>query len=101
MQRQSLGSPVSKLHSHGGAKDESLTVDNDLKRKDFLDSSSCSITNYDSEDDHKATKPHRLSTPAPIRPDNFIHLIPILILLCFFILYLFSHSPSQSGRLWL
>lgn len=100
MQRQSLGSPVSKLHNHGGgAKDESLIVDNDLKRKELL-TSSCSIINYDSEDDHKATKSHRLSSPFPLRPDKFIHLIPILIVLCFFTLYLFSHNPSQSGTLW-
>ncbi|XP_015897534.3 uncharacterized protein LOC107431167 [Ziziphus jujuba] len=95
MQRQSLGSPNSKLHSHGGAKEESLIVEDDPKRKDLLVSSSSISPDY--EDDHKATKRHRLSTsPPPIKPDKFIHLIPILTLICFLILYLCSHSPTQS-----
>ncbi|KAH7514969.1 hypothetical protein FEM48_Zijuj11G0146600 [Ziziphus jujuba var. spinosa] len=54
MQRQSLGSPNSKLHSHGGAKEESLIVEDDPKRKDLLVSSSSISPDY--EDDHKATK---------------------------------------------
>ncbi|XP_062073549.1 uncharacterized protein LOC133777819 [Humulus lupulus] len=96
MQRQSLGSPVSKLHSHGGPKEDSLVVeDGDVKRKDLFASSS-SIVDYD-KDNHKATKPHhRLSSPPPIKPHKFIHFIPLLTLLCFFVLFLFSHSPSQS-----
>ncbi|KAF4383809.1 hypothetical protein CsatB_003653 [Cannabis sativa] len=99
MQRQSLGSPVSKLHSHGGPKEDSLIVeDGDVKRKDLFassSSSSSSAVDYD-EDNHKATKPHRLSSPPPIKPHKFIHFIPLLTLLCFIVLYLCSHSPTQS-----
>ncbi|PON85381.1 ribosome maturation factor [Trema orientale] len=102
MQRQSLGSPVSKLHGHGGPKEDSIIaeLDDNPKRKDLFASSTSSSTSsvvadYD-EDKHKATKPHRLSSPPPIRPDKFIHLIPLLTLLCFLILFLFSHTPSRS-----
>ncbi|XP_062028000.1 uncharacterized protein LOC133743935 [Rosa rugosa] len=95
MQRQSLGSPVSKLHqAHGG--DDTLIHD-DKRSKDILafsvSSSSSSSPDFD---DNKATKPHRLSSPPPTTPDKVIHLIPILTVLCFLILFLFSHTPSQS-----
>ena len=70
MHRQSLGSPSPKL-----PKLETLVTD---------------------EDD--APKPHRLSlSPPPPPPHKFVHLIPVLTLLCFFVLYLFSHTPSPSG----
>lgn len=98
MQRQSLGSPVSKLHhSHGGAgaKDDSLILDDGPKRsKDILAFSASSSEDFD---DNKATKPHRLSSPPPATPDKVIHVIPVLTVLCFLILFLFSHTPSQSG----
>ncbi|RDY12413.1 hypothetical protein CR513_02791, partial [Mucuna pruriens] len=67
MQRQSLGSPSPKL-----PKEETLITDVD-----------------------DAPKPHRLSSP-PSPPHKFVHLIPLLTLLCFFVLYLFSHTPSPS-----
>ncbi|ESW30260.1 hypothetical protein PHAVU_002G138000 [Phaseolus vulgaris] len=67
MQRQSLGSPSPKV-----PKLEALLSD---------------------EDD--APKPNRLSSPPP-SPHKFVHFIPVLTLLCFFILYLFSHAPSPS-----
>ncbi|KAG5007810.1 hypothetical protein JHK82_025738 [Glycine max] len=70
MHRQSLGSPSPKLPML-----ETLVTD---------------------EDD--APKPHRLSlSPPPPPPHKFVHLIPVLTLLCFFVLYLFSHTPSPSG----
>ncbi|XWS38781.1 hypothetical protein CRYUN_Cryun19dG0159900 [Craigia yunnanensis] len=92
MQRQSLGSPTSKLHIHGR---EESSVAEDQKRKVIID-----------DDDSKDTKPRRLSfspsssstsslTSSP-KPEKLIHLIPVLTLLCFLILYLTSHSPSQS-----
>ncbi|GMN30486.1 hypothetical protein TIFTF001_002813 [Ficus carica] len=105
MQRQSLGSPVSKLHGHGGPKEESLIVEDDPKRKDILFASSSSAaaaasSSSASYEEDRATKPRRLSSsslsPPPRRPDRFIHLIPFLTLLCFLILFLFSHTPSQS-----
>ncbi|XP_004512498.1 uncharacterized protein [Cicer arietinum] len=72
MHRQSLGSPSSKLHLHLHAvvNEETLIAD-------------------------EPPKPHRLSSSPPT-PHKFIHLIPILTLLCFFVLYLFSHTPSPS-----
>ncbi|XP_029125136.1 uncharacterized protein LOC109788704 isoform X2 [Cajanus cajan] len=42
-----------------------------------------------------APKPHRLSSPPP-PPHKFIHLIPLLTLFCFFVLYLCSHTPSPT-----
>ncbi|XP_062146622.1 uncharacterized protein LOC133854431 [Alnus glutinosa] len=89
MQRQSLGSPVSKLHGHGGgAKDDTLIVE-EPKHRD--DDSYC-----DDDVEHKATKPHRLSVSPPPRPEKFVHVIPVLTLFCFLVLYLCSHTPSQS-----
>ena len=93
MQRQSLGSPVSKLHSHGGgsSKDADTPItDIDSKRIE------------DDDEEPKTTKLHRQSlaftlSPPP-KPEKFVHVIPILTLLCFLILYLCSHSPSQSGN---
>jgi hypothetical protein len=90
MQRQSLGSPVSKLHGHGGgAKDDTLIME-EPKHRD--DDSYC-----DDDVEHKATKPHRLSVSPPPRPEKFVHVIPVLTLFCFLVLYLCSHTPSQSG----
>ncbi|XP_022737416.1 uncharacterized protein LOC111290392 [Durio zibethinus] len=93
MQRQSLGSPSSKLHIHGG---EEVSVAEDQKRRVIID-----------DDDRKDTGPRRLSfspssfspTSSSIshpKPERLIHLIPVLTLLCFLILYLASHNPSQS-----
>lgn len=99
MQRQSLGSPVSKLHGHGaGAKSDAVPAD-DQKRNKHSPSSS-SILNYDGQDDDKASKSFRFSFPSPSPPprqEKFVHAIPILTIICFLILYLCSHSPSQSG----
>lgn len=99
MQRQSLGSPGSKLHhAHGGGgpKDDSLILDDGPKRpKDILAFSAASAS--EDFDDNKATKPHRQSSPPPATPDRVIHVIPVLTVLCFLILFLFSHTPSQSG----
>ncbi|KAE9607009.1 hypothetical protein Lalb_Chr09g0325551 [Lupinus albus] len=67
MQRQSLGSPSSKLHNHGVNKEE--------------------------QEEHPKT--HRLSLPL-LTPHKFVHFIPIITLLCFFVLYLSSHPPSPS-----
>ncbi|KDP42224.1 hypothetical protein JCGZ_02954 [Jatropha curcas] len=92
MQRQSLGSPVSKLNSHGGAPKE-----------DTLMSDTLSLPAYDDDGGHrKATKPRRFSmsssspSSSPSKPEKLVHFIPILTFLCFLVLYLVSHSPSQS-----
>lgn len=102
MQRQSLGgSPGSKLHqAHGGAKEQALLLDDAPNRsnKDLLVFSTSTSSSISADDDHKASKPHRLSSPPPTAPHKSIHVIPVLTLLCFLILFLFSHSPSQSGN---
>uniref|UniRef100_A0A2P2L4T5 Uncharacterized protein n=1 Tax=Rhizophora mucronata TaxID=61149 RepID=A0A2P2L4T5_RHIMU len=81
MQRQSLGSPVSKLHNQvGGSKDDAVAAEDD-----------------------KAAKTRRLSqtlssspSSSPPKPEKLVHLIPLLTFFCFFVLYLVSHAPSQS-----
>ncbi|KNA17886.1 hypothetical protein SOVF_075790 [Spinacia oleracea] len=85
MQRQSLGSP-----GRGGilAKDDAASNSDDLKRRE----SSPSSFSGDDDDEIKPVKPLRYHS----QPEKFIHLIPILILLCFFILYLSSHDPSSK-----
>ena len=104
MQRQSLGSPVTKLHTNGGA-DTLSSSDNKLLFKDLPSSS---LTPDADDLDHKSIKPRRfsssstsslssiLSSPAPA-PEKLIHLIPFLTLFCFLVLFLVSHNPSQAG----
>lgn len=101
MQRLSLDSSASKLHSYGGRKDDTYDID-DLKPASSSPSSSSSAADYD---DHelKDYKPRRLSSlQSPFATTNkkqekLVHFIPILTLICFIILYLTSHVPSQSG----
>lgn len=101
MQRLSLDSSASKLHSYGGRKDD---ID-DLKRIESLSASPSSSTSVADYDDHdlKDFKPRRLSSlQSPFattyqKQEKLVHFIPILTLICFIILYLSSHAPSQSG----
>ncbi|KAM7525456.1 hypothetical protein LguiA_015358 [Lonicera macranthoides] len=88
MHRQSLGSPASKLHSHGAKEDNLLNLQ-DLKRKVQVSSL---LINAEDEEESKSEKLHN----SPWRPERFIHFIPILTLLCFLILYISSHNPSQQ-----
>ncbi|CAK9138266.1 unnamed protein product [Ilex paraguariensis] len=83
MHRQSLGSPASKLHING-VKEDSLSTD-EQKRKD---QASSSLIDDDEEELKSQKKPHK-------SPERYIHFIPILTVLCFLILYLSSHDPSQ------
>ncbi|KAI5656330.1 hypothetical protein M9H77_25123 [Catharanthus roseus] len=96
MQRQSLGSPSSKLHTNGVIliKDDahissSSTIEL-LSPKPFPNRE-----NDDDRDEDKLQK-KKLQKPTPPPPEKFIHLIPILTLFCILILYLSSHNPSQS-----
>lgn len=98
MQRQSLGSPASKLHINGvgvaGAKNEdnNLRVVEDQKRKESPSSLAAAEI---SDEERKSLKPQK----SPSKPETvLIHLIPILTVLCFLILYLSSHDPSQKGN---
>lgn len=89
MHRQSLGSPNSKLHTHNGSensskKQEELTIQ-DKNRKE---QASPPVAVADDE---------RKSQKAQKSPEKLIHFIPMLIVLCFLILYLSSHDPSKTG----
>ncbi|KAJ4951980.1 hypothetical protein NE237_028812 [Protea cynaroides] len=86
MQRQSIGSPGTKLHSHGGAKEEKKLEEEQQKRR----SGGRPCTAAD-EEQNKVEKPHRSTIS---QPEKFIHLIPILILFCLLVLYLCSYDPS-------
>ncbi|KAF7126265.1 hypothetical protein RHSIM_Rhsim11G0019700 [Rhododendron simsii] len=93
MQRQSLGSPNSKLHSTNGgtlmgAKEINLVTGDDQRRKDQPSSPAAADGDHD-----KSQKPHK--SPPP-KPEKFVHVIPILTVVCFLILYLSSHDPSQK-----
>ncbi|KAF8101717.1 hypothetical protein N665_0201s0041 [Sinapis alba] len=99
MQRLSIDASASKLHSYGGRKDDTYDHD-DLKRKEPISSpppSSSSVADYD---DHelKDFKPRRLTLQSSTHQnrEKFVHFIPVLTLICFIILYLSSHAPSQS-----
>ncbi|KAJ4958434.1 hypothetical protein NE237_025545 [Protea cynaroides] len=88
MQRQSLGSPGTKLHGHGVAKEEKKLEEGEQTRKSGGGTPIASI-----EEENKVVKPHR---SAISRPEKSIHLIPILTLFCLFVLYLCSYAPSQK-----
>ncbi|KZV18200.1 hypothetical protein F511_20149 [Dorcoceras hygrometricum] len=90
MQRQSLGSPLSKLH-HGGIivlKDDSSSSTSSVN--EFLSSG---VEEEEVEEKAKKLKPKHKTAPAEI----YVHLIPMLTLLCLLVLYLSSHNPSQIG----
>ncbi|GAB4834773.1 hypothetical protein Ancab_033041 [Ancistrocladus abbreviatus] len=95
MQRQSLGSSGSKLNIHGGQKNDVVLKADDQKRRDSLSSSSTSSPITADDDEIKLEKPLRSHHP---RPEKFIHIIPIITLLCFLILCLCSHEPSQTQK---
>lgn len=82
MQRQSLGSSASKLQIHV-AKEQKLEGVENRKGEE------------DEEEDKKAENKLFKSTS---RTHKSIHLIPLLIISCFLILYLVSHDPSQKGK---
>lgn len=96
MHRQSLGSPASKLQSHGilfaGAGVIKDDIDNNFfsedHRKDKLPSSSAGTT-----DDEERKSPKSILVSSPTR---LVHLIPLLTFLCFLVLYLSSHDPSRK-----
>ncbi|XP_015083611.1 uncharacterized protein LOC107026975 [Solanum pennellii] len=104
MHRQSLGSSGSKLHlAHGvvlvgGSRDESAVVtaaeSQKIMTKDQASPSSLS-NNYD-EGEEQVRKSIKALNKSLSRAEKYIHLIPVLTFLCFFILYLFSHSPSDK-----
>jgi len=45
--------------------------------------------------DEKAAK--AVARGAPAAPDRTIHLVPVLTLLCFLVLFLLSHDPSAAA----
>lgn len=86
MQRQSLGSPGSKhLHVQGGRDDVTSAV------VTAADSAVSVPVNYAEDEERKSVK--YLS-----KSENYVHLIPVLTIICFLILYLSSHSPSEKGN---
>ncbi|KAJ4903645.1 Uncharacterized protein Rs2_17596 [Raphanus sativus] len=99
MQRLSIdSSSASKLHSYGGRKDDTYNIDDDSKRKESLSSPHPSSSLSPDDHDLKDVKLRRLSSlQSPYQKrENLVHVIPVLTLICFVILYLSSHDPSQS-----
>ncbi|MFS7977750.1 hypothetical protein Hanom_Chr10g00907671 [Helianthus anomalus] len=93
MHRQSLGSPASKLQSHGAIKDD--TVNN------LISQESCSADAAASEEERKLQKANQqksVTESSLTSSSKLIHLIPILTFFCFLILYLSSHDPSDLGQ---
>lgn len=100
MHRQSLGSPAAKLHANG------VVIVKDTSSSSSPSSSSPEqqqkkkkkpgvLISNDDEDEKQNKKPHHKTTPSG-HPEKLVHLIPLLTLLCIFILYLNSHDPSQN-----
>ncbi|KAM0024337.1 hypothetical protein Hdeb2414_s0022g00614611 [Helianthus debilis subsp. tardiflorus] len=88
MHRQSLGSPASKLQSHGAIKAD--TVNN------FISQESCSADAAASEEERKLQK--SVIESSSTSSSKLIHLIPILTFFCFLVLYLSSHDPSGQTQ---
>lgn len=101
MHRQSIGLSTGTRHLHIGADED----DDKSRRRSKSLSVNVSIADIvgtegegrgDEEDDEKSSKPDR-----PFRyntTEKSIHFIPLLTLLCFFVLYMFSHNPSPNGK---
>ncbi|RAL39316.1 hypothetical protein DM860_002849 [Cuscuta australis] len=85
MHRQSLGSPGSKLHHAQGGRDDASSAG-----VTAADSFVSIQVNYAGEDEERKSAKH-LS-----KSEYFVHLIPVLILICFLILYLSSRTPSEN-----
>lgn len=104
MQRQSLGSPGSNPHhhSHGGVTvvNTSLTAaiesSQDSKRLS-LTTPSLAFTDHDDEKTKLQKSSSLASKQKKKTREKIIHGIPILTFLCFIVLYLSSHDPSQLG----
>ncbi|CAM8896813.1 unnamed protein product [Rhodiola kirilowii] len=107
MQRQSLGSPSTKHHHHAlggsaatnGEKTSATVASHDSKRISVATSSLVHNGGGDTEDEEK-TKLLKLLRTSPAAskqksPEKLIHGIPVLTFVCFLILYLSSHDPSQ------
>ncbi|XP_057775592.1 uncharacterized protein LOC130994567 [Salvia miltiorrhiza] len=82
MQRQSLGSPSSKL-----VKDEQLQSQS---------ASSSASSSVGCGEECRQEEELKKLKPKSAMPHSYIHLIPLLTLLCFLILYLSSHNPSLN-----
>ncbi|CAI0472951.1 unnamed protein product [Linum tenue] len=102
MQRQSLGSPVSKLHFHGGSDDAEVCDNSGTSSLSppppslLLDSDDRRLKTAKLPSRRLSTSASSSSSPTPT-PEKLIHLIPIILLSCFLILYLVSNNPSQSN----
>ncbi|XP_009608275.1 uncharacterized protein [Nicotiana tomentosiformis] len=101
MHRQSLGSPGSKLlHPHGviivGGRDDSsavVTAAADSQKIMLMKDQAASPSLLEDEQVRKSIKSLNKSLS---RAEKYIHLIPLLTFLCFLILYLSSHNPSDK-----
>uniref|UniRef100_A0A7C8ZNV7 Uncharacterized protein n=1 Tax=Opuntia streptacantha TaxID=393608 RepID=A0A7C8ZNV7_OPUST len=89
MQRQSLGSP-----GRGAlAKNDAVLKADDNRRRESSPPAIIVGSGADTDDEEiKPEKPLRCHS----QPEKLIHLIPILLVFCFLVLYLSSHDPSPK-----
>ncbi|KAL9258813.1 hypothetical protein AKJ16_DCAP13558 [Drosera capensis] len=104
MQRQSLGSPGSKHHHHhinaGSSRDDDDNVSSSNRRDSSSSSASASASSptvaVPDAEEMKLEKAMMIRSGTSVRMERLVHVIPILTLLCFLVLYLVSHEPSDS-----
>ncbi|CAN6240727.1 unnamed protein product [Urochloa humidicola] len=48
------------------------------------------------DDDDVEAKPEKVPAPRPSGMERSVHLIPLIIVLCFLLVFLCSHDPSPS-----
>lgn len=49
------------------------------------------------DDDDVEAKPEKAPAPRPSGKERSVHLVPLIVVLCFLLLFLCSHAPSPSG----
>ncbi|GAB2220948.1 hypothetical protein Droror1_Dr00012107 [Drosera rotundifolia] len=100
MQRQSLGSPGSKHHHYhinaGSPRDDDDHVSSSNRRDSSSSSASSPTVAVPDAEEMKLEKAMMIRSGTSVRMERLVHVIPILTLFCFLVLYLVSHEPSDS-----
>ena len=94
MHRQSLSSPALKHGIVVGAGDENI---NKMTPEDLQNHWKEKLASSESDDEENQSEKPNQPKSMFISSFRLIHLIPLLTLFCFIILYLASHDPSGKG----
>ncbi|XP_071700309.1 uncharacterized protein [Rutidosis leptorrhynchoides] len=96
MHRQSLGSPASKLHSHGVFFPGAGIIKDDIDTEFISENNKLSVSSSSNNTNDVERKSQKSVSVSVSSSTRLVHLIPFLTFLCFVILYLSSHDPSTT-----